>query len=56
MDVESGEAVGTETLRYGQRIAVVALPVPAILTTQRGLELVGPRAFGYDFDYRSAFA
>lgn len=56
MDVESGEAVGTETLRYGQRIAVVALPVPAILTTPRGLELVGPRAFGYDFDYRSAFA
>ena len=56
MDVESGEAVGTETLRYGQRIAVIALPVPEILTTPRGLELVGPRAFGYDFDYRSAFA
>ncbi len=56
MDVESGEAVGTETLRYGQRIAVITLPVPAILTTPRGLELVGPRAFGYDFDYRGAFA
>jgi DUF917 family protein len=55
MDSESGEAVGTETLRYGQRIAVVALPAPDILSTPKGLTLVGPRAFGYDIDYRSAF-
>ena len=56
MDAESGEAVGTETLRYGQRIAVVALPAPPILSTPEGLAVVGPRAFGYDIDYRPAFA
>ncbi len=56
MDAESGEAVGTETLRYGQRIGVAALPAPPILSTPEGLEVVGPRAFGYDIDYRSAFA
>jgi DUF917 family protein len=56
MDSESGEAVGTETLRYGQRIGVIALPAPEILSSARGLEIVGPRAFGYDMDYRSAFA
>ncbi|MBN33293.1 MAG: hypothetical protein CMM46_00685 [Rhodospirillaceae bacterium] len=55
MDSESGEAVGTETLRYGQRISVTALPAPDILSSQKGLEIVGPRAFGYDTDYRSAF-
>lgn len=55
MDSESGEAVGTETLRYGQRIGVVALPAPAILSSPQGLPIVGPRAFGYDLDYRSAF-
>ena len=55
MDLESGEAVGSETLRYGQRIGVIALPVPPVLTTPKGLEFVGPRAFGYDIDYRSAF-
>jgi len=55
MDSESGEAVGTETLRYGQRISVVALPAPPILSSTRGLEIVGPRAFGYELDYRSAF-
>ncbi|HXG17046.1 MAG TPA: DUF917 domain-containing protein [Calidithermus sp.] len=56
MDALAGEAIGTETLRYGQRVSVVALPAPDILLTPRGLEHVGPRAFGYDLDFRSVFA
>jgi DUF917 family protein len=56
LDAVSGEAIGTETLRYGQRVTVAALPAPPLLTTARGLQLVGPRAFGYDLDFRSVFA
>lgn len=56
LDTDSGEAIGTETVRYGQRVTVVVLPSPEILTTAPGLKNVGPRAFGYDFDYRSVFA
>jgi hypothetical protein len=56
MDTVSGEAIGTETLRYGQRVSVVALPAPPVLLTPRGLEHVGPRAFGYDLPFRSVFA
>ncbi len=56
MDTLSGEAIGTETLRYGQRVTVIALPAPPILLTPKGLEHVGPRAFGYDLDFRSVFA
>jgi DUF917 family protein len=56
LDSLSGEAVGTETLRYGQRVTVAVLPAPPLLTSERGLELVGPRAFGYDLDFRSVFA
>jgi uncharacterized protein len=56
MDTGSGEAIGTETLRYGQRVSVVALPAPPILLTPKGLEHVGPRAFGYDLDFVSVFA
>src|SRR6266545_1488570 len=56
MDTLSGEAIGTETLRYGQRVSVVALPAPPVLLTPRGLEHVGPRAFGYDLDFTSVFA
>jgi len=56
MDTVSGDAIGTETVRYGQRATVIALPAPPILTTAKGLEHVGPRAFGYDLEFRSVFA
>jgi DUF917 family protein len=55
LDSNSGEAVGTETVRFGQRVSVVALPAPAILLSEKALRHVGPRAFGFDVDYLSAF-
>src|SRR5262249_58303544 len=56
IDSVAGEAIGTETLRYGQRVSVIALPAPDILLTPKGLEHVGPRAFGYARDFRPVFA
>jgi uncharacterized protein len=56
MDTVMGEAIGTETLRYGQRATVVALPCADVLKTPKGLTLVGPRAFGYDLDFTTVFA
>lgn len=56
MDTDSGEAIGTETVRFGQRVTVIALPAPDILLTEKGLKHVGPRAFGHDVDFRSVFA
>lgn len=56
MDTSSGEAIGTEVLRYGQRVTIIALPGPPLLSTPQGLRYVGPRAFGYDLDFRSLFA
>ena len=56
LDSVAGEAVGTETIRYGQRVTVIALPPPAVFPTPKGLQHVGPRAFGYDIDYRPVFA
>lgn len=47
-----GEPVTTEMLRYGQRVAVVAIPCHPLLTAPEALAVVGPRAFGYDFDFR----
>jgi DUF917 family protein len=55
MDRDSGEAIGTELLRYGQRVTIIALPAPPVMLTAKGLELVGPRAFGYAFGFRSVF-
>ena len=55
MDSDSGEAIGTEALRYGQRVTIIALPAPSLLLTAKGLEHVGPKAFGYDLQFRSVF-
>lgn len=55
LDTESGNAFGTETIRYGMRATIVVLPAPAVFLTPKGLAHVGPRAFGYDLDFRSVF-
>ncbi|MBS0541328.1 MAG: DUF917 domain-containing protein [Proteobacteria bacterium] len=55
LDSVSGEAVGTERLRYGQRVTVIALPSPKLFLTPKGLHHTAPRAFGLDFDFVSAF-
>jgi len=34
-------------IRYGQRATVIVLPAAEVFLTPRGLEHVGPRAFGY---------
>jgi len=56
LDSVSGDAIGTETLRYGQRVSVIALPAPPVLLTPKGLDHVGPAAFGYDLPFTSVFA
>jgi uncharacterized protein len=55
LDSVSGEAIGTEMVRYGQRVTVIALRAPEVFLSPRGLAFVGPRAFGYDLDFRSVF-
>jgi DUF917 family protein len=51
VDADTGEPATTEELRYGFRAAVVAAPCDARWRTEAGLAIVGPRCFGYDFDF-----
>ena len=51
LDSESADAVVTERIRYGQKVTAIAFPCNPLWRTPAGLELAGPRAFGYDFDY-----
>jgi uncharacterized protein len=51
LDSEAATAIPTERLRYGQRVTVIAFACHPIWRTEGGLEVAGPRAFGYDFDY-----
>jgi DUF917 family protein len=52
IEEESGLPVGTEALRYGLRLTVVGIPAAAKLKTPAALAVIGPRAFGYDVDFR----
>lgn len=51
VDSETGRPVSTEELRYGLRVSVLCLPAPRKLRSEAALKVVGPRAFGYDFDF-----
>ena len=48
VDVEHGESVPTEEIKYGLRVAVLALPAPNLLSTPEALKVVGPQVFGYE--------
>lgn len=51
LDTETGTPITTEGLHYGQRATLVGMPCQAIWRTERGLELAGPRYFGWDIEY-----
>lgn len=51
LDEQTGEAIHTERIRYGQRVVAIAFAAPPIWRTPIGLETAGPRAFGYDRDF-----
>lgn len=51
VDAETGAPITADGLRYGQRLAILAWPCDPIWRSQAGLDLVGPRYFGYERDY-----
>jgi hypothetical protein len=53
LDAETGIPITTEGIRYGARCVVLGIPCDNKWRTKRGIELVGPRYFGYDTDYIS---
>ncbi|MFT5482029.1 MAG: DUF917 family protein [Halieaceae bacterium] len=52
LDYETSTPINAERLRYGQRVTVYGVGCPAFYRTQRALEFVAPRCFGFDFDYQ----
>ena len=51
LDTDTGDPVTTEGLRYGLRVTVIGAPCDPRWLTPGGLELAGPRYFGYDCDH-----
>jgi len=52
VDLETGEPITAEQVRYGLRVAVLGLPCVPQWRTAAAIQLVGPRAFGYEVDYQ----
>ena len=53
VDEDTGQPITTEEVRYGLRVAVIAMPCSPQWTTPQGLATVGPTVFGYQgIDYR----
>jgi len=51
LDRHTAHGIVTENLAYGMRVMVAAFASPEPWRTSAGLQVVGPRAFGYDVDY-----
>ncbi|VDB99599.1 unnamed protein product [Peniophora sp. CBMAI 1063] len=52
-DAASGEALGTSNYRYGLHVFVLGITGSEKWTsTPRGIEIGGPRAFGFDLEYK----
>lgn len=52
LEQETGVPIMCESLQFGLKVNLIAFPGPAIWSTPKGLSLVGPRYFGYEFDYQ----
>ena len=53
VEQDSGEPLSTETVKYGSRVSVLVLPAPEPMKTEQALKYVGPKVFGYDYEYQS---
>jgi DUF917 family protein len=51
LEQETGTPIGSESLTYGLRVGILVLSAPLVWQSPEGLALIGPRVFGYDYDY-----
>ena len=50
-NIDTGEPITTESMRYGYRVAILGIPCAHHWRTPAGLALVGPHYFGYNVEY-----
>jgi DUF917 family protein len=48
---QDGEAIGSQDLRYGLRVDVIALPAHPLWKSEVGLKVGGPQGFGLDMPF-----
>lgn len=53
LERETAQPITCETIRYGQRVRIVAIEADPAIASERAMAVCGPRSFGIDEDYRS---
>ncbi|KAE8417981.1 hypothetical protein BDV36DRAFT_167216 [Aspergillus pseudocaelatus] len=48
---QDGEAIGSQELRYGLKVNVIAMAAHPLWTTKEGLGIGGPKGFGLDMEW-----
>lgn len=51
LDSETGQPINGERLSFGQRVTIVGIGCPPHFRTTKALDVVGPRCFGFNFDF-----
>jgi hypothetical protein len=52
LDSETGEPIRTDIMKYGYRGTILLIPAHERMRTAKGIQIFGPRHFGYDLDYQ----
>lgn len=51
VDPETGEPIRTDIMKYGYRGTIILIPAHERMRSPKGIELFGPKYFGYKSDY-----
>lgn len=51
VDAKTGEPLTNSVIKEGDEVAVIALKAVEEFKTEKGIDILGPRAFGFDYDY-----
>lgn len=51
LDPDVGEPIRTDIVKYGYRAKIVVIPANERMRTPKGIEIFGPKYFGYNMDY-----
>jgi DUF917 family protein len=52
LDPETGEPIRTDIMKYGYRGTIILIPAHERMRTEKGIQIFGPRHFGYDLEYQ----
>lgn len=51
VDAKTGEPITNSVLKEGDEVAIIAIKAVEQFKTEKGVGILGPKAFGFDYDY-----